>query len=252
MTRLITVGEARPARALAALFGAAVVAFPAVALGDSGGSQGAAATGALGPLFALTVAVERSWETAFTLFESSAVAVGRLIAWLHAPLGELKRALDEAQRAFDEAERALTGAPPSQAASDARDAAFREARGRLDEARERVTGLVRHPVYVAYKRRVILYGSFFLGPALAFAGRVTLFRAMGFAEMPATLDMILTGIIIGSGSEPVHGLVSSLGGLGRALGTLGDLARRGPASDAVTVAVKPAATGDAARDAGGG
>ena len=110
---------------------------------------------------------------------------------------------------------------------------------------------MRLPVYVAYKRRVILYGSFFLGPALAFAGRVTLFRAMGFAEMPAALDMILTGIIIGSGSEPVHGLVSSMGGLGRALGTLGDLARRGSASDAVTVAVKTAATGDAARDEAG-
>ncbi len=231
MTRQITVGEARPARAWAALLGAAVVAFPAVALGDSGASQGAAAPGVLGPLFALTVAIERSWETAFTLFESSAVLVGRLIATLHAPLGDVQRALDDAQRVFDGAERALTGAPPDEAARAARDEAFREARARLDEARARVTGLVRHPAYVAYKRRVILYGSFFLGPALAFAGRVTLFRAMGFAQMPAALDMILTGIIIGSGSEPVHGLVSSMGGLGRVLGTLGDLARRGPPRD---------------------
>lgn len=118
----------------------------------------------LGPLFALTVAIERSWETAFTLFESSAVLVGRLIATLHAPLGEVKRALDDAQRVFDEAERALTGAPPNDAARAARDEAFREARARLDEARARVAGLVRLPVYVAYKPRVILYGSFFWGP----------------------------------------------------------------------------------------
>lgn len=251
MTRQNTVGNARPTRAMAALFGAAVVAFPAIALGDSGGPGSATVTGAFGPLFALTVAIERFWETAFTLFETSALGAGRLIASLNAPLGELKRAFDEAQRAFDEARAALTGTHPSDAMRARRDADFQRAQRRLDEARANVSDLVRHPAYVAYKRRVILYGSFFLGPAVAFAGHVTLFRSMGFGEMPAALDMALTGIVIGSGSEPVHGLVSSMGNLGRALGNLGDLARRAPASDAVTMTVKTPGAGDAARDDAG-
>jgi hypothetical protein len=50
----------------------------------------------------------------------------------------------------------------------------------------------------------------FLGTVVSGAFGVLLVRAVGFAGMPAQVDMLVTGLAIGSGTKPLHDLISSL------------------------------------------
>jgi hypothetical protein len=224
----MTSDGSRARRAAAGLLGAAVVAFPAVALANGEAAAGAGAVSAFGPLFVLAIAIERFWETVFTGFEHSASVFGRVLGAVHRPMEELRGGLDAAQSRYDLARRALTGSASSGAARAEADTRIVEAEALVALARARVIGVVRDPVYMALKRRVILYGSAVLGPVVAYVGNVTLLQSMGITRMPAWFDILITGVVIGGGSEPMHGLVNSVESLNRALCGMAELAKRAP------------------------
>ncbi len=208
--------DVRAKRAVGAMAGLAAMVFPTLAWADASGAD-TAMTGAFGPLFLLSIAIERLWETFFTAFESSTVAFGWTMKQLGRPFGDARKTLTEAKTAYDDARRELLGSAGSGEVPAAVDSGLEMAERTLERVRERVVGLARDPVYVRLKRRIVLYGSPVLGLVAAWYGQITLFEIMGVRHMPHWLDIGLTGLIAGSGSEPMHGLVSSLGNLNRAL-----------------------------------
>lgn len=221
-------GGARWGRGAAVLVGGAVLAVPAIAFGGDSDAGSGGMVSVFGPLFVLSIAIERFWETLFTGIEHSTLVFGGLMSALHRPVDDLRKTLEQAQARYDAAKRLLTGDDSIGRTARALDAGLAEAEAALDEVRRRVVDVVDDPVYVRFKRRVILYGSPALGLLVAWKGHVAILHAMGLRDVPSTLDTVLTGIVIGSGSEPVHGLVSSVTNFNKALGNVADLARRDP------------------------
>lgn len=211
---------------------AAVVLAPRLAAAQSGAASAPHADTALAPLLLLSVAIERFWETLFTLIENSALALGRIMDALGVPMRAARGELDAATRAFADAARLLTGEAPSEAALGGSSNRLRDAEARLDAASKRVTGLTRDPLYLSLKRAVILTGSAVLGPTLALMGGLKLFHSMGFTAMSERADMVLTGMVVGTGAGPVHDMVSALGSVRSALEGIGSIARRTPPRDA--------------------
>jgi hypothetical protein len=221
-------GGAQRGRGMAVLFGGVAMAIPAIAFGGDTDPASGGMVSVFGPLFVLSIAIERFWETLFTGIEHSTLVFGGLMSALHRPVDDLRKTLEQAQKNYDAAKRLLTGDDSSGRTARALDAGLVEAEAALDEVRRRVVEVVDDPVYVRFKRRVILYGSPALGLLVAWKGHVAILHTMGLREVPPVLDMVLTGIVIGSGSEPMHGLVSSVTNFNKALGNVADLARRDP------------------------
>lgn len=219
--------DTRARRAVGAMVGLAAMAFPTLAWANATDADPAMSS-AFGPLFLLSIAIERFWETVFAGFENSTVAFGWVMERLGRPFGDARKTLAEARTAYDNARKGLLGSAGSGAVPAAVDEGLEIAERALVRTREHVVGLVRDPVYVRFKRRFVLYGSPVLGLVAAWYGHVTLFEMMGVKHMPQWLDIALSGLIAGSGSEPMHGLVSSLGNLNRALCGVVERARTPP------------------------
>ncbi len=225
MTTERTTGRRWCACGLAALAAAVVLGSPAGAHADELTARAGEATSVYGPLFVFAVAIERFWETLFTMVEHSTVVFGRVMALLHRPIDDLRATLAAAQARYDAAKQARLGEAANGRAIGAVDAGLRDAEEALEDVRRRAVEVVDDPVYVRFKRRVILYGSPALGLLVAWKGDVALLHAMGLREMPRDLDLVLTGLVIGGGSEPVHGLLSSVRSFQKALGSVSERAR---------------------------
>lgn len=178
------------------------------------------------PFFLLAVAIERFWETLFTLIENGTVTLGRLLGSFGEPLQKLKSELAESRLRVAALSERLGGPEIVGPAYAAVDAELRQAERRLERARRRVELVTRDPVYVSLKRSIILGGSLVLGPLVARGCELHLFHALGVTGMRPVYDELLTGLIIGTGSEPTHNLLGALGGLRAALCSLAEMPRR--------------------------
>lgn len=134
----------------------------------------------LAPYLALAVAIERVWEMVFSAAESLFLAGGKLPgvpekvaeAMCHLPTGS------------DDATRVATW------------------QTHWDLLRKA-------PGYVTLKRAVILLGSVALGIVLCRLGNVRLFSALGLT-MNVSLNVLLTGCIVGAGAKPAHDILGLL------------------------------------------
>jgi hypothetical protein len=178
------------------------------------------------PFFLLAVAVERFWETLFTLVENGTVTLGRLLGSFAGPLKKLKSELAASRETLAAAAEKLIDPKIADPAYAALDTEFRRAEQRLERTRRRVELVTRDPVYISLKRSIILVGSLVLGPLLAWSCELRLFRTLGLEHIPGWIDVVLTGLIVGTGSEPTHNLLGALGGLRAALCSLAELPRR--------------------------
>lgn len=158
----------------------------------------------LGPLLAVSVAVERLLETAFEAFEQSARAVADVLA---AP----KEALDwigrEYQAAYEAAKQAAEAVGVG--GSDAALAKLAGAEERLAKAEARVRSWTGAPEYVAWKRALCIWAGLVVGLAVAILGDLGMIRTIG-APAPRLLDMVVTGLVIGAGPGPMHALIGIL------------------------------------------
>jgi uncharacterized integral membrane protein len=173
----------------------------------------------LGPLLAVSVAVERLLETAFDAFEQSVRAVADVLA---APKDTLDWIGREYQAAYEAASAAASAVGVE--ASDGALAKLAAAEERLAKAESRVRSWTGAPEYIAWKRALCVWAGLAVGLGVAIFGDLGMIRTIG-APAPRLLDMLVTGLVIGAGPGPMHAVIGILQSGKDAANNLADLAK---------------------------
>jgi len=179
----------------------------------------------LAPVLAAATGVERSLETFFNIIENSfktmVAYLGRGLRWLKNSEIEVQQArqwlADISTRYADEMQtlqingqsiRQLTG--EAQNKMVAANAMLQLAQQRLEAAEENLSDVSSSDGYRRVKAAASVVLGLMLGVIVAQLGSLQMFALMGVSAVPITFDIFLTGLIIGSGSYPVHSLVGIL------------------------------------------
>lgn len=181
----------------------------------------------LAPLLAISVAIERLLETAFNWFEQSSRAVADVLVAPKEALDWIGKEYQEAYKATEEAAAHL-GANMNPETLQL----LEMTENRLVKAEERLRGWVSAPEYLALKRALSIWFGLLAGLVIAVLGDLGMLRFIGIPA-PRLVDMIITGLIIGSGSGPMHDLIGILQSGKNALGSLSDLAKGKAVTEAV-------------------
>ncbi len=207
---------------------------------------GADLTSVLGPVLAAALGVERVLETVFNMIEGAwrtAVAyLGYGMRWLKTAetqvaearqwmqsMGtvyndtlavynqKMKETLEQMHASGDvaslpdriDAEVKRLRAEGEDKAAAAK-ALLDDAQQRLQEAEDNLASAVNSPDYRSAKGAVSIVLGLMLGVIVATLGQLQAFAMLGISAVPARIDVLITGLIIGSGSYPVHSLVGIL------------------------------------------
>jgi exonuclease VII small subunit len=92
----------------------------------------------------------------------------------------------------------------------AAEALLADAQQRLKEAESKLAGASDSPDYRSAKSAATIILGLMLGVIVAGLGQIQMFALLGIGAVPARIDVLITGLIIGSGSYPVHSLVGIL------------------------------------------
>ena len=190
-------------------------------------------TVALAPLIAAATAIERLLEWFFNWVESAyngifVSALGGVVGWYRWAQDEWQAAYDGLQAAAGKL-RSLRGAPEPDA-NEIRSWVnkTREFEAQLLAAETRLQGLTKSPRYLQIKQGLAVLIGLGLGVTLSFSADLKMFAMMG-AGLDSGLefwDRLVTGLAIGTGSQPVHSLISLLQQGHEALGRLRDMWQR--------------------------
>jgi hypothetical protein len=85
-----------------------------------------------------------------------------------------------------------------------------EAQRRLKEAENQLSSVTNSPDYRSAKGAATIVLGLMMGVIVASVGQIQAFALLGIAAVPARIDVLITGLVIGSGSYPVHSLVGIL------------------------------------------
>ena len=110
---------------------------------------------------------------------------------------EIRQKLDqltaEATRRTDDAKRLL------KAAED-----------RLADAERKLAGVTSSADYISAKTAASIILGLMFGVIVAALGQLQMFALLGIKAVPERIDVLITGLVIGSGSNPVHSLIGIL------------------------------------------
>lgn len=187
----------------------------------------------LSPILVSAAGVERFLESFFSVVESawkSLVAyLGSGLQWLKATETELVNArewLDEAAAYYQQqmAQFPQISPPPTNPADPQTPSAFEQLQSKLTDARALLTlaeqrvataeanlaSIVCSESYRDAKTVASVVLGMMLGVIVAKIADLQLFALLGIAVVPGQLDVLITGLVIGSGANPVHSLVGLL------------------------------------------
>lgn len=194
------------------------------------------------PLVLAATAVERILEMIFDLYENAILKASRFLNVGGQYLKFARERVRQAREAIDSVQSVITQV--------AKDEAFRKALAKLQVEWQRRTGasaipaeveaelrvevekklledriahaeqdlalaeqrLVEYldsPLYRSGKGAATFFGGLLIGLAIALASQIRMFALLGI-EVNAVIDMLVTGLIIGTGSAPVHALIGIL------------------------------------------
>jgi len=189
-------------------------------------SAGANLTLVLAPVLAAAAGVERSLETIFNIIESSwkslVANLGRGLRWLNAAEKEVSASRqwlsDISAQYSKEMENIKLG--DDQSAADL-NAKLQEkiadtkkllvmAEERLKRAEGNLASVTSSDGYKNVKTAATIVLGLVLGLIVAALGQLQMFALLGVGGVPARVDVFITGLVIGSGSYPVHSLVGIL------------------------------------------
>jgi hypothetical protein len=85
-----------------------------------------------------------------------------------------------------------------------------DAQKRLKDAENKLSAAASSPDYRSAKSAASIVLGLMLGVIIATVGQIQMFALLGIASVPARMDVLITGLVIGSGSYPVHSLVGIL------------------------------------------
>lgn len=178
----------------------------------------------LAPFLAIAVAIERFWEILFNWYESVALATARFFGVSSQTTRWMRQEVRSAEDAVATLARAFSDTDPRDPDYARLSTAFHVAEARLVEAQTRIEETLKTPEYVAIKRAITLLGSLIIGLVVSSAGKLTLLNSAGFPA-PIPVDVLLTGLLIGSGPGPLHHLIGTLQEVRNAVAGLADLAQ---------------------------
>jgi hypothetical protein len=186
---------------------------------------GATLTVVLAPVLAAAAAVERTLETGFNVIENSwrtmVAYLGRGMRWLKSAEIEVTLArqfLAEASEKYNAELQAIEFTAGSasallgtmQARMDDAKRMMSIAERRLEDAEDKLADVTSSDSYRSAKAAASVILGLLLGVIIAGIAQLQIFAMLGIAAVPARIDVLITGLIIGSGSYPVHSLVGIL------------------------------------------
>lgn len=173
----------------------------------------------LAPFLAVSVAIERLLETGFNWFEQSSRAIADILVAPRETLDWIGREYQDAYQGTKDAMETVgveTTPEKLQLITNAED--------RLAKAEQRLRSWVQAPEYIAWKKALAIWFGLLIGLVISIVGDLGMMRYIGIPT-PRVVDMVITGLVIGSGSGPMHDLIGILQGGKDALGSLADLAK---------------------------
>jgi len=227
---------------------------------------GANLTIVLAPVLAAAAAVERSLESIFNILEGSwrtmVAYLGRGMRWLKNAEIEVQQARQFLNDVFDKYNAELqsvqfgdasmtTLTKDIQAKIDEANKLMALAQLRLENAESNLADVTSSEKYTSAKAAASIVLGLMLGVIIAAIGQLQMFAMLGIGIVPAHIDVLITGLVIGSGSYPVHSLVGILQqGKGAVDSVKGYFNRLSPQAQAtrqeVTTVQAPAEAGGAA------
>lgn len=162
----------------------------------------------LAPLVAAATAIERMIEMGFSWFESLVISAG---TFLNVGGSYVKWAREQ----VNACRQALLNAPA---------AGISAAEEALHDAEQRLKQWVESEPYLGIKRGLSVLIGIILGIIVASVSRLQMFKLLGvnlitlnnaennlaLAQVLTSVDILVTGLIIGTGSAPVHSLIGIL------------------------------------------
>lgn len=180
----------------------------------------------LAPILAAAAGVERLLETIFNIIEGSwkslVAYLGRGLRWLNTAKAEVEDSrqwLAEVSTRYNEEMRQLTIKPGTSVADlslemqtkiKSANEMLELAKGRLTDAENNLAEVTSSDGYRSAKAAATIVLGLMIGVIVAGIGQLQMFALLGIGGVPARVDVFITGLIIGSGSYPVHSLVGIL------------------------------------------
>jgi len=167
------------------------------AQGD-GETQATAGTVALllAPLVAAATAVERIIDMIFNWYESILLNVSAFsgqakdyLSWARSEVNRLQKELLNAQGDLSKVVRI---------------------ENELEAAQNRLMEFLKSPTYLSRKKTISVVLGIVIGLILAFTVQIKMFAMLGVDLPWGWADMLVTGLVIGTGSAPVHSLIGLL------------------------------------------
>ncbi len=197
----------------------------------------------LAPVLAAAAGIERSLETLFGVIEGNwrtlVAYLGRGLRWLQNAEVEVESARGWLVNVSAEYNRQLADLPQFSASSEAPQSTapakgaapipqaeqfFQQAKTKLDDAKKlmslaeqrlqtaegQLSQVTVSDGYRNAKRAGSIFLGLLLGLVVASASSLQMFALMGIKVGNPRIDVIITGLVIGSGSAPVHSLINIL------------------------------------------
>jgi hypothetical protein len=203
----------------------------------------------LAPVLAAAATVERTLESIFNVFENSwrtmVAYLGRGLRWLKNAEVEVQQArqflADASEKYNAELQDIQFGQISASALADeiqlrvnAANKLMILAQQRLENAEGNLSAVTSSDSYINAKAAASIVIGLMLGVIIAAVGQLQMFAMLGIDIVPANIDVLITGLVIGSGSYPVHSLVGILQqGKGTVDSVKGYLNRLSPEAQAV-------------------
>ena len=180
----------------------------------------------LAPVLAASAAVERTLESLFNMLENSwrtmVAYLGRGLRWLKSAEVEVQQArqflADASEKYNAELQQIEFGADASAATLadqiklriDSANKLMVLAQTRLSAAEANLASVTDSDSYISAKAAASIVLGLMLGVIIAAIGQLQMFAMLGIDVVPPHIDVLITGLVIGSGSYPVHSLVGLL------------------------------------------
>jgi hypothetical protein len=186
---------------------------------------GANLTIVLAPVLAAATAVERTLESFFNVVEGSwrtmVAYLGRGLRWLKNAEIEVQQARQFLDEVSDKYSAELQGIQFGQTSVsaltndiqnriDAANKLMSLAQLRLENAESNLADITSSESYISAKAAASIVLGLILGVIIAGVAQLQMFAMLGIGIVPAPIDVLITGLVIGSGSYPVHSLVGIL------------------------------------------
>lgn len=186
---------------------------------------GASMVMVLAPVLAAAAAVERTLETTFNVMEGSwrtmVAYLGRGLRWLKSAETEVKQARQFLAEVSDKYSIELKNIELGEISAEVLTANMQErmalanrmmslAQQRLKTAEANLAGVTSSDGYIRAKAAASIVVGLMLGVVIAALGQLQMFAMLGIGLVPPRVDVLITGLVIGSGSYPVHSLVGIL------------------------------------------